>query len=72
MKKDYNGYNYHSFSAKIYFSLIRVLKRQQKKVTLTSFYCLRQKAWLDDSWKPISINQSKFYNFFHVGKLKNG
>ena len=57
--------------AKIYFSLIRVLKSKRKKLALTLFYCLGQETWLDDSWKLIYINQSRFCNIIHVGKLKN-
>ena len=34
------------------------------------FYRLDQEAWLDESWKLIHINQSRFYNFFQVGKFK--
>ena len=51
--------------------MTRVLKSKKKKLALTSFYWLRQKTWLGDSWKLTYINQSRFYNFFHVGKLKN-
>ena len=71
MQRDYNGYNYDTFSAKIYFSFIRVLKNKIKKLPQTLFYCLGQETWLDDSWKVIYINQSRLCNFFHVGKLKN-
>ena len=49
---------------------LRVLKSQKKKLALSSFYCLRQETWLDDPWKLISINQSRFHNFFHVGIFK--
>ena len=58
---------------KLNFFLIRVLKCNKKKLPLTSFYCLGQETrlWLDDSWKVISINQSRFCNFFQVGKFKN-
>ena len=51
---------------KIYFSVIRVLKSKEKKLALTLFCCLGQITWLDDSWKLIHTNQSRFYNFFHV------
>ena len=71
MQRDYNGYTYDTFLAKIHFSLIRVLKRKKKKLALTFLYCLGQETWLDNSWKLIYINQSRFYNFFHMGKLKN-
>ena len=57
------------FLAKIYFSLIRVLKSKKKKLALTLFYCLGQETWLDDSLKLIYINQSRFYNLFHVGDI---
>ena len=40
MQKDYNGYNYDTFLAKIYFPLIRVLENKKKKVVLTFLYCL--------------------------------
>ena len=53
MQRDYNGYNYHTFSAKIYFSLVRVLKSKKKKLALASVYCLGQETWLDDSCKLI-------------------
>ena len=56
---------------KIYFSLISILKSKKKKLALTSFYCLGQETWLDNSRKLICINQSRFYNFFHVRKFKN-
>ena len=59
------------FSAKIYFALIRVLKSKKKKFALTFLYCLGQETWLDGTWKLIYFNQSRFYNFFHMGKLKN-
>ena len=71
MQKDYNGYNYDAFLAKIYFSLIRILKRKKKKLALTFLYCLGQETRLHDSWKLIYINQSRFCNLFHVGKFKN-
>ena len=48
-----------------------VLKSKTKKLALTSFYCPGEEKWLDDSWKFIWINQSRFYNLFHVGKFKN-
>ena len=32
MQRDYNGYNYDTFKAKIYFSLIRVPKSKEKEV----------------------------------------
>ena len=56
---------------KIYFFLIRILLSKQKKLARTSFCCLDQEVWLDDSWKLIYINQSRFNNFFHVRKFKN-
>ena len=73
MQKDYDGYNYDFFYAKIYFSPIRVLKSKKKKLALTYLLlcCLGQETRLDDSWKLIQINQSRFYNLFHVGKFKN-
>ena len=46
------------FLAKIYLSLIRVLKNKKKKLALTFLYCINQETWLDDSWKLIYINQS--------------
>ena len=44
-----------------------------KNVLKTSnpHYCLGEKTWLGDSWKPIYINQSRFYDFSHVGKTEN-
>ena len=70
MQREYNGYNYDISYIKIYFSLIRVLKSKKRKLALTLFYCLDKETWLDDSWKLIYINQSRFYNFFRVGKFK--
>ena len=71
MQSDYNSHNYDTILADMYFSLLRVLKSKKKKVVLTFLYCLGQEAWLDNSWKLIYLNQSRFYNFFHVGKSKN-
>ena len=50
---------------------LRVLKSKKWKPALTFLYCLGQEKWSDDSWKLNYINQSRFYNFFHVEKLKN-
>ena len=58
------------FKLKFIFTLIKFLKRQ-KKLALTSFYCLVQEEWLDDSWKHICLTQSRFYNYLHVEKFKN-
>ena len=71
MQNDCNDYNYHTFYAKIYFPLIRVLKSKKKKLALALFYCLGQETWLDESWKLICINQSRLCNFSHVEKFKN-
>ena len=71
MYGDYIGYYYYTLKAKICFSLIRVLKSKKKKLGLTSFYWLGQATRLDDSWKLIYINQSKFYNFFQAGKFRD-
>ena len=49
MQRDYNGYNYDIFKVKICFSFIRLLKSKKKKKAITSFYCLGQETWLDDS-----------------------
>ena len=49
MQRDHNGYNYHTFKVKMYFSLIRVLKSKEKKLAITSFFFLGQETWLDDS-----------------------
>ena len=46
MQRDYNGYNYHTSSAKIYFSLITVVKSKKKKLAVTSLYCLGQETWM--------------------------
>ena len=48
MQRGYSGYSYDTFLAKIYFSLIRVLKSKKKKLALTLLYCLGQETWLDD------------------------
>ena len=50
------------FLVKTYFSLIRVLKSKKKKLAVTFLYCLGQEKLFDD--------QSRFCNFFHVGKFK--
>ena len=39
MQRGYNGYNYDTFEAKMYFSLIRVLKSKKKEVS-TNFVIL--------------------------------
>ena len=59
-----NVYNRHS-------SFTRVLESKKKRLALTSSYCVVKETWLDASKKLICINQSRFYNFFHVGKFKN-
>ena len=41
MQGDYNGYSYHTFSGKIYFSLIIVLKSRKKEAG-TNFVLLSQ------------------------------
>ena len=51
-----------------YLKLVRknkqwVLKSKKKQLAVTLFYCLGQETWLDDSWKLIHINQSRFCNF---------
>ena len=56
MQRDYNHFDYHIF--------------KKKKLTLTSFYSLSQDTWFYDSLK-LYINQSRIYNFFEVGKVKN-
>ena len=71
MQRDYNGCNYGTFWAKIYFSVIRVLKSKKKKLAVTLFYCFVLETWLDDSRKLIYINQLRFYNFSCVGKFKD-
>ena len=53
------------------FPLIKIIKSKKKKLAIISFYWLGQETWLDDSWKLIYINQSRFYNLFYVGKFKN-
>ena len=40
-------------------------------MALTLLYCLGQETWLGDSGTLIYIKQSRFYNCFHVEKLKN-
>ena len=44
MQGNYNGYKYHTFYAKIYFSHKRARKSKKKKLALTSFYGLGQEA----------------------------
>ena len=70
MQRYFNGYNYDVIYAKNYFPLIKVLKNKKKKLALTFLYCSLQETWMDDQWKHIYINQSRFYNFFQVGKFK--
>ena len=61
----------HTFQAKIYISLKKVLKINEKKRALPSFYFLGREMWLGDSWKLICIDLSRLFNSFHVGKFKN-
>ena len=70
MYRDWNGYNYDIFLVKIYFSLIRVLCCKSKKLSLTFLYYIGQKTWLEDSWKLLYIDQSRFYNFFSRGEIQ--
>ena len=49
------------FKLKLFFSH-KSSRKLKKKLALT---------WLDDSWKLAYINQSRFYNFFHMAKFKN-
>ena len=58
--RDYNGY----------FPHMKIIKSKKKKLAITSFYFLDQETRLNGSWKLIYINQSRFYNFFHVGNSK--
>ena len=58
--RDYNGY----------FPVIKVIDSKKKKLALILFCCLGQETWSDDSW-ILYVNQSRFYNFFHMGKFKN-
>ena len=58
--RDYNGY----------FPHMKIIKSKKKKLAITSFYFLDQETRLNSSWKLIYINQSRFYNFFHVGNSK--
>ena len=44
MQIDYNGYNCHTFKAKTYFAVIRVLKSNKKKLALTSCHCIGQET----------------------------
>ena len=46
-------------------------KKQEKKVTPTSFRCLGQEIWLDDLWKLIFKDCSRFHNFSFSGEFKN-
>ena len=68
MQGEFNGYNYDTFLIK---NMCFSLKSKKKKLALTLFYCPVHEKWLDDSLKLVYINQSKLYNFFHVGKFKN-
>ena len=70
MQRDYNGDNYDIFKAKIYFSLIRVLKIKKTRLVLTLFYCLSQGTPLDDSSNIIHINQSGLCNSLRWKNLK--
>ena len=58
------------FLAKIYFSH-KSSKKQKKKLALTFLYFLGKETWLDDSWKLIYINQSRYYNTWESSKMFN-
>ena len=49
MERYYNGFNYHSFECKVYLSVTKDLKSQEKKLALTSIYCLDEETRLNDS-----------------------
>ena len=55
----------------ILMSLLLLVAETKKKLELTSFFCLDQETLLDHSWALVYINQSRFYNFFQVLKIKN-
>ena len=69
MQTDYNGYRYHTFLAKAYFPLMKVLKTKKKKLVLILFYCPYQETCLSDLLKPICINQSRL-QFLSHGKIE--
>ena len=47
MQRDHNGYNYHTFKVKMYFSLIRILKSKEKKLAITSFFfSVKEHDWM--------------------------
>ena len=57
-------------SAKFYFC-IKVWNSKKTNVALTLLNCFGQEIWQSDSWKPVCIDQSRFYNFSQAGELKN-
>ena len=48
MQIDYNGYNCHTFKAKTYFAVIRVLKSNKKKLALSVTVLAKKHALLND------------------------
>ena len=69
MQKNYNRYNYDTFQAKIYFSLIKVLKSKKKKLALILFHCLshclrNMIGWFMKTYlhKPVPWEKSKMFN----------
>ena len=61
MPKCFNGYNYHTFSAKIYFSLLKVKKKRKKGITnfVSLFRSRNMIEWFVKTYlhKPIKILQ---------------
>ena len=57
-------------SAKSYF-YIKVWNSKKTNVALTLLNCFSQEIWQSDSWKPVCIDQSRFYNFSQAGELEN-
>ena len=61
--------NDNSFLAEIY-NFHKVYKKNKKKeLMLTSFSCPSQEIRLDDSWKLVCLDQSKFSFFFFTFHL---
>ena len=60
------------FLAKIYFSLIRVLKSKKKKLALTFLLCLNQKNMIGCFMKTYFHQPIKILQFLLHGKIQKG
>ena len=69
MKKQF--YFNHASHLKLKFFSHKSSKESDLEAATNIFYCLGPETWLNNSWKFISRNQSRFWNFFDEGKFKN-